>query len=85
MVVPSTCTQPFVEEVASTQDTVPVVVIGPPVSPVPVATLVTVPDPPPPSDAAGVQYHPLVGRNVAKAGVDPPPVHVPAVDCASRT
>ena len=45
IVVPSTWTQPFTELVLLTQEMVPVVVIGPPVKPVPVATLVTVPVP----------------------------------------
>ena len=43
IVVPSTFTQPLTEDEPSTQEIVPVVVTGPPVKPVPVATLVTVP------------------------------------------
>ena len=39
----------------SARETVPVVVMGPPVNPVPVATLVTVPDPADPLDAAVIR------------------------------
>ena len=48
IVVPSGFTQPTAPVVAFEQEIVPDVVTGPPVKPAPVATLVTVPDPPRP-------------------------------------